>query len=766
MSIPLLGLLLQPWVQRRVAVTPDTKNSDSSRVSRRTLLQAGGGLALSAIGEKLVNASPSTATDVECDAITASDPRRRGVWPRTVFRRYLVDTHIPDWDPIFLSHFDAKEFVRSMVVGGAQSLMFYANSHVGLCLYHTKVGQMHANMHGRDFFGEVVTECRLRKLHPIGYFSLIYDNLNYQNHPDWRILPEDGYDQNLEGRSGQVCPNSPYRDYALACAREIATKYDIEGMFYDMTFWPSVCYCPHCTRRFWEEHGAEPPRIVDWNDPLWRSFQKARQSWLLEFAEAITNTTKASRPGITVCHQFATIFHNWSLGQPLAITKVCDYLGGDFYGGPAQKSLVCKAYNGLNQNRPFELMTSRTRSGKDQVTEKPLDELRTESFVASLHSAALLLIDYINIDGTLNPKVYSLLRKLAEERTRYEPFLGGDLVAYVAIYYDKESMYNPNENGVHVAELNAIDTCPHRDAVVGAANILREGHVPFEIVTNENLHSLDRYRAVILPSVLELTAGQAEQFRNFVDGGGALYASGPSSLDRFHKPVPRFLLEDVLGVLYQGKSGTRMTYITPADAEMNQIIWPQDHLGYPGAMIKAKALPHATVVAHITLPFVSPDLGRAIGSRFAAFWTDPPALNHLPNPAVVTNSYGRGETVWVAAPIEATAEPVNRKFLLYLLRRAFRGPFSFEVDTNPNVEVTLFHQPDRRRLLVGALNLSPIWPQAPQTALVRVLIPKHQRAKKVLQLPEGKPIPFTMTKSYAEFRLDSFHSLSMAIVDY
>ena len=39
------------------------------------------------------------------------------------------------------------------------------------------------------------------------------------------------------------------------------------------------------------------------------------------------------------------------------------------------------------------------------------------------------------------------------------------MLADVAIYYDKESMYDPTENGVHVAE--AKGQAPHMSAVTG-----------------------------------------------------------------------------------------------------------------------------------------------------------------------------------------------------------------------------------------------------------------------------------------------------------
>ena len=77
-------------------------------------------------------------------------------WPEGAYRRLLVDTHIPDWDPALLARFNASEYVATIANAGFQSLMQYAKSHVGLCLWQTKVGPLHANMRGRDYFGEVI----------------------------------------------------------------------------------------------------------------------------------------------------------------------------------------------------------------------------------------------------------------------------------------------------------------------------------------------------------------------------------------------------------------------------------------------------------------------------------------------------------------------------------------------------------------------------------------------------------------------------------
>ncbi len=393
----------------------------------------------------------------------------------------------------------------------------------------------------------------------------------------------------------------------MSCTRELAANYDIDGLFSDMTFWPGVCYCSHCAVRFRQEHGQELPRIVDWDDPAWRSFQRARQNWLVELVSEISANVKRVKP-ITVTHQCSTIFHNWTLASPLELSTVADFPSGDFYGGATQHSLACKVYHGLTRMRPFEFVTSRTRTFTDHVTNKPAAELRTECAVATMHSAALMLVDYINADGTLNPRVYEELASVSKERMSFEPFLGGELLADAAVYYDKESMYNPDENKVAVDKLKAADKCPHRDSVVGAARMLQRAHIPFGVITNANLDQIGRYRLVVLPNVLEMSAAQANMVRKFVNDGGAILCTGRTSLHRTAS-VPEVHISDVLGNNCAGTLGKTVTYLTPSADPEKAAIWPQDHLSWNGPMLKARAVSGANVLATITLPFVDPDLG-------------------------------------------------------------------------------------------------------------------------------------------------------------
>jgi hypothetical protein len=626
-------------------------------------------------------------------------------------------------------------------------------------------------MRGRDYFGEVMEQCKRHGLHRVAYFHVVWDNYGYEHHPEWRYQPENGTDETMAGRYGYTCINSPAREYYLALARELVTNYDFEGLFNDMILWPAwagagVCYCAHCTERFRKEHNAEPPRIVDWDDPTWRTFQAARERWLFEFADQFTKTLKGVRP-LLVEHQFSTIFSDWRAGVPLRMgTETCDSMSGDFYGGPAQFSLGCKAFNSLNRVSPFEFMTSRTNNLEDFVTIKTMDEWRVESFVPVIHSASAFCIDAINPDGTINHEVYKYLARLNAERAPYEPFLGGNLLGDVAIYYDKESMYDPNEKGMRVSQLKEQGKTPHFDGVLGAARILREAHIPYGVVTNATLDQLKDYRAVILPNVLEMTAEQAPVFQKFVEQGGVVYASGPSSLDRFDRAGPRFLLEEVLGIRYKGKLGTKVTYLTAKDEEMKKVIWPQNEMIFRGQMLQVEALPGAEVLATVTLPWVNPETIHVIGSHFAQIISDPPAEEPGTDPGLVVHQHGRGKAVWVAASMESSDNAVNARLVVWLLKRVLSAPYHFEVETHPAVEMTLYHQSGNRRLLAGLLNMQQDLPPVPVEAVVRVQVPAGRRATAVVRVPDRKALAFEKAGPYVQFRLEPFPVIAMALVEY
>ncbi len=342
-------------------------------------------------------------------------------WYRTVYRRSVVDMHISDWDPSFLSEFSAQKYVEMLALSQVQSAVVYGHSHVGLCYFPTKIGAMHPGLKGRNILGEVIDLCHQRGIRVVVYASVIFDVWAYRHHPDWRIIGPDGQDVAERSRYGVCCPNSPYRDYVVALAEEICREFDFAGLRFDMTFWPHVCYCRHCQRRFAAEVGGDLPRIIHWQDPRWVAFQRKREDWLVEFAALITAAVKRLKPQVSVEHQASTYANNWRFGVTYRLARQNDFLQGDFYGDALSGSFARKVFQNLSENLPGGFETTISVDLRNYTALKSRELLLTKASAALADGCAFIFIDSIDPIGTLNPLVYERMGSVFNETKVYEP---------------------------------------------------------------------------------------------------------------------------------------------------------------------------------------------------------------------------------------------------------------------------------------------------------------------------------------------------------
>jgi hypothetical protein len=269
----------------------------------------------------------------------------------------------------------------------------------------------------------------------------------------------------------------------------------------------------------------------------------------------------------------------------------------------------------------------------------------------------------------------------------------------------------------------------------------------------------------VLPSVLEVRAAQSEVIREFVKQGGALYMS-VCSQDGGRSVGHPFLLSDVLGVRYSDRPTETYNYITPVHQDLRNLIWPQDHMAYPGPLVRGVAAPSTEVLATITPPFVAPESGTTIGSRFGAFWSNPPALQPGEDPAIVMHSFGAGRAIWTAGPMETIDELVNQKLIVWLLRRALEKPLQFEVGAPRWVEMTLYDQRAEGRLIASLLNLQTDELRPPTNASVKVRPPRGRRILSVKRVPTLERISATISGDGAEFETGPFDSFIMFVLEY
>jgi len=682
-------------------------------------------------------------------------------WYERAFRRAVIDMHITDDDERFMSRFDAATYVNMLKLARAQSAVVYAHSHVGLCYFPTKVGRMHAGLRGRDILGEVIDHCHENGIYVDVYLSVIFDTWAYRQNPDWRIMDADGNEAAAHSRYGICCPNSPYRDYIAALAEEVCRGYPFEGIRFDMTFWPRVCYCPHCQARFAAEVSGELPKTINWEDPRWVSFQRKREEWLVDFAALLTRTVKGGNAEITVEHQASTYHAGWQLGVTVALSRQCDFLQGDFYGDALQGSFARKLFQNLSPKLPYGFETCVSVDLGNYTTLKSRELLTAKASASLADGGAFVFIDSIDPLGTLNRAAYERMGAVFGGMEGYEQDLGGKPCQDVAVYLSTESKCDFADNGRPVDGPGPSGRTPHVDAAFSAARSLIDNHIPWGVVTQRNLGDLSRYQLLVLPNVLMMSEEEADAIREYVRGGGSLYASRYTSLiTKDGRRLLDFLLADVLGVSCRGETKEGFTYIAPVEGWEHLLPeYTTEHpAGLYGPQFLVEPQPGATVLGRIVLPYTDP----ADPTRFASIHNNPPGVP-TDHPAIVLNHFGQGKAIYAAGDLEA-ADPHRGIFisLVHLLA----GPFAFEADAPKCVEVTLFDQPDRRRYLISLVNFQRELPNIPvQDIRVRVRLngkrPRHLRV-----LPAGTELGYELAGEYAQFTVPRVDTLAMVALDY
>lgn len=674
-------------------------------------------------------------------------------WYHSSFRRCLVDMHIEDWDPAFLSGFDPAAYAESMRQAHVQTAMLYANSHVGHCYWPTESGHTHAAAAGRDLLKETAARLRGAGMDVVLYYTLIYNNWACDHVPDCAMRDgagngprkAKGGDGPYTGRYGLCCPNAPaYRSFVREQLTELCRGYTFDGIFLDMTFWPQVCYCGHCRARYAAEAGGEMPARTDWADGRWRAFQAMREAWMTEFALFCTGIVREHKPGAAVEHQYSTAPGDWRFGVTAEMARASDFASGDLYGGYAQQSAVCKLFDSLTTDRPFEYMTSRCYPNlHDHTTMKTQEMLALHNALTLAHNGAFLFIDAIDPRGTMNPEVYRRLGAVFGASQPYEPFLTGEMAQDAGIYYSLTAKYDPDdpEGGAQ----------PHLQAVLGAADCLRRSHIPFGIVSSTNLGALGRHRFLVLPDLLSVTAAEAEAFRAYVRGGGALYASGRIDLA---------LLGDLFGLAPLGRTKETYTYISPAGDAGGLL--PGVSEQYPLAVDGRQALARAEgcdVLARVTLPCTDPaDFGR-----FASIHSNPPG-EQTAHPALTRRAWGRGVAVWCAAAVEAVDKPPHRACAEAIFRSLLRGEPTAALEGPPCVELLRFD--DGHTCTIRLVNLQETAPVLPVHGLTVKVACGGRTVRTVEKLPGREPVKFWIEDGNAAFTVDRLDLFDMFRVEF
>ena len=642
-------------------------------------------------------------------------------WYKHCYARVLIDNHIAEDDPSFMLKFDPAQYVAMVKKAGMEASMVYAACHNGNCYYPTKVGHMHANLKGRDIFGETVTRLRQEGIVPVAYYTSVYHNHSAKTHPAWRITFSNGSQHG--GRYWWSCPNNDeYRAFVLAQVSEICA-YDIDGLFNDMTFWPGICVCASCRSKYLAESGREIPKKIDWRSREWIDFQRFRERSMAAFSQEITACIRAQKE-MTVTHQTSTIMHGWMQSYTLGIADACDYTSGDFYGGKYQHIIGSKVLAAASKNLPYEFMTSRCVNLRDHTSMKSEAELTAEAATTLANAGAFFFIDAINPDGTLENEVYERLGAVSKKLLpftqavkRHRPVIAADK----AFYYSSAAFVDENASS---DIMNPNGGKPAGDEMFGASIVLTRAHLPFRAVTSATL-DYSGLNTIIMNNVMYTTAAENERLRAFVSNGGTLIATGLTSLlDPDGSGSGDFGLADVFGVTYTGGKAKSFHYLSFVGRH-----WLiSAHASAP--LVRAQG---AEVIATIIEPLFDP-----AADAYASIHSNPPGVP-TDYAGLTVHPFGKGTCVYLASPVLSLQQDAQQVFGEWLFREYCPAAIVLDTNAPPCVEVTVNRSTTQDAYLVGLVNYQKELPNVPVRDLTLTLrLPGVVTPRTCTRLSDGK----------------------------
>lgn len=144
------------------------------------------------------------------------------------------------------------------------------------------------------------------------------------------------------------------------------------------------------------------------------------------------------------------------------------------------------------------------------------------------------------------------LGDLGSPLTAYE--MPDDMKRYIRFYLDQNRHYSSTRIVADVALLRSFPSLaynslgPHLETTL-MEQLLIQHKIPFDIIFDQNLADLSKYRAVILADQESLSDPALDQIRGYVRGGGGLVATGHTSLyNDWRRRRNDLGLADVLGV--------------------------------------------------------------------------------------------------------------------------------------------------------------------------------------------------------------------------
>jgi hypothetical protein len=600
------------------------------------------------------------------------------------FRQVHLDFHTSEHIPGVGSEFDKDQFVRSLKLGNVNSVTVFARGHHGWCYYPTKIGKPHPTLKDPDLLGHMVEACRENDINVPIYHTVQWDERIAREHPEWRVLSADNgaNSPRQEDTSAlnqltptwhTICLNNPeYVDYLIALSHEVMDLYKPDGLFMDILLsWE--CVCPRCLGSM-REKGLNPEIRAD--------RKKNDYDVLMNYYRRVTDAVWERDPEMRIFHNSGHIHkgqrERYKYFSHLEIESLPT-------GGWGYDHFPVSARYANTMGLEYLGMTGKfhTSWGEFGGYKKPV-ALEYECALMVAMGARCSIGDQLHPSGRMDEATYRLMGPAYRRVEQIEQYAKDAVpISEIAVLSSEAtSAGEPNDLPRRAERNNAGDN--------GAVRMLLELHHMFDVI--DQTDDFSRYRLIILPDDVTLSAERAEKINTFLDTGGRIILSGTSGMDR---DASRFLIR--FNAEYSGAESEYSPDFVEGSSDLDPELVDAPFVVYERAR-KVRSAGTAKQLAGTRVPY------------FNRTWDHFCSHQHAPYESGTNSEYDAviqdGNIIYFSHPIFRAYQKSGQPLLKYLVRGALHRLLSrplVETTLPSSGRITVMEQPAEKRMLVHLL---------------------------------------------------------------
>lgn len=706
------------------------------------------------------------------DADTASPWYRRALrWGQTnITERDPVRYDIPWWREYW-----KRTSIQGVIINAGGIVAYYPSK---FPLQHRA-----EFLNGRDLYGELVNAARAEGLAVVARMDSNRTAEDFfKAHGDWFARQKSGEPYRAADKY-VTCVNSPYYDeYLPDVLREIIDRSHPDG-FADNS-WSglprdSICYCENCARKFREQAGSTLPDRKDWNSRIYRKWIEWNYKRRLEVWDLNNRTTKAaggphciwmgmnSGSVTSESHSFRDLKEICARSEMLLL----DHQSRTETTGFQQNGDAGKLVHGLlgwDKLAPESMALYQAPSRAGQMSFRLASKPPLEAQMWMFEGIAGGIQPWWHHVGAHHEdrRAYHTAEPVFRWHKEHERYLiNRQPVAAVGVVWSQRNTdyFGRDETAVLV-------DLPYR----GMTEALIQARIPYLPVNADHIaRDAAQFKALVLPNVGALSDSQCASIRDFVKKGGALVATGATSLyDEWGDSRQDFALAELFGAHAPapdfgrrgaGQSVHSYLRITP---ELRKRVGPVLHgfdeteiLPFGGTLGNMRLDPGVTVPLTFIPPFpVYPP---------ETAWMRTPKTDI---PALVLN----GRTAYLAADIDSRYGRDNladhARLLANLVHWAVGDAMPLEVRGPGFIDCHLYRQ--NAHLILHLVNLSneaawraPIEEWIPVGPLhVKVKLPERVHAASARGLVSAAAMPLRVSSGWASFEVKSIRDHEVVVI--